>query len=93
MLATHQACYNSATFAGRGDAQCMSSSMPFMCMATAAGASFSILATDVHTSVSFIGVALFLALLGVLICLSGLTGRVVLVGLTKEMGTGVTQGD
>ena len=70
--------------------------MPFMCMAIAA--SIIIFGTDVSTSVSFIAVVLFLSLtlvlLGVLISLSGLTGRIDLVGLIKEeTGTSITQGD
>jgi hypothetical protein len=95
MSAAPHACYKPAAFAGRDGSKCMPSCMPFMCMAAAA--SIIILGTDVYTSVSFIAVVLSLSLslvlLGILVSLSGLTGRIVLVGLIQETGTGITQGD
>jgi hypothetical protein len=95
MSATPYASYKPAAFAGRDGSECMPSRMPFMCMATAAGTIFP--GTDVNTSVPFIAavlsLGLSLVLIGVLVSLSGLTGRIVLVGLIKETGTGTTRGD
>ena len=86
-----------AMITGHEYAQRMPFSMPAMCMA--ATASIAIIGTGTSVPVSLFVLVLtlsvlLLALLVVLICLSGLTGLFVsLVGLTKGLAPGMTQGD
>ena len=86
-----------AMIAGQDHAQRMPFSMPAMCMA--ATASIIIIETGALVPVSLFVLVLtlsvlLLALLVVLISLSGLTGLFVsLVGLTRGLAPGMTQGD
>jgi hypothetical protein len=69
-----------------------------MCAATAAIASILLIGTGVVTSVSLFVLVLSLVLLASLVVLislvlSGLTGLVSLVGLTKGLAPGTTKGD
>ena len=91
MLATSNASKNQAMFAGQNCAE----RMPFMCIAAAA--SITILRTDVTASVSLLALvhtfSLSIAVLGILLTLSCLTGLEGLVGLIKGLDPGVMQGD
>ena len=95
MPASWNASKRPALFAGWNRAKCMPSSMQTTCMATPACT--SITRTGVSTPVSLFALVLSLSslLLVVLLSLilSGLTGLVSLVGLTKVPVPNAAQGD
>lgn len=97
MSATWSASKRPALFAGYNRVQRMPSSMQTTCMATPA--STSITETGVSTSVSLFALVLALSSLLLVVvvvlslALSGLTGLVRLVGLTKVPVPNMKQGD
>lgn len=99
MLASSSTQNQSAMFAGKGRTHRMPSSMPAMCMASAAAASTIIIGTGVIAPVSLFVVVLLVTVLllvslVVLISLSGLTGLISrLVGLLIGLDPGTAQGD
>ena len=97
MSATWSASKRPALFAGYNRVQRMPSSMQTTCMATPA--SSSITGTGVSTSVSLfalvpaLGSLLLVVVVLLSLALSGLTGLVRLVGLTKVPVPNMKQGD
>ena len=95
MSAMSSAATQLAMFAGQDRAERMPSAMHGMYTCMAATASIIFIETGVFTSVSFVALmfALLLVVLGILIILSGLTGRGDLVGLSTGLTQSVSQGD
>ena len=83
-----------AMIAGHEYTQRMPFSMPAMCMAATAGIVIIGTGTLVSVSLFVLVLTLSILLLAVLISLSGLTSLLIsLVGLTRGLAPGVTQGD
>ena len=95
MSATWSTISQPAMFAGKNRTQRMParSHMYAMCAATAATASILLIGTGVVTSVSLFARALSLSLALLSLILSGLTGRLVTVGLTEGLAPGTTKGN